>query len=127
MPVFVAADLRAVARFAVRRVVDFFAAGRRAVDFFVADLRAVVFFAVDFRAVGLRAVAFFAVDFRAADCRAVDFLAVDFFAVAFFAALLRVLRLGCLAFGPGFAPPSCLLTVAQARRSASFFDTPRAS
>jgi hypothetical protein len=80
-----------------------------AVDFFVAFF--VAFFAVDFFAAFFVAffVAFFAVDFFAAFL--VAFFAVDFFA-AFFVAFLP------------FAPPSRLLTVAHAMRSAASVERP---
>jgi hypothetical protein len=89
-------------------------------------LRATFFVAL--RAPVLRAVDFFVAVFRAGDLRAVDvfaavFRAPDFFEAAFFVAARR----GCLALGPDLAPPSCLFTVAQARRSASSLDTPRSS
>lgn len=78
----------------------------------------VVFRAADFRAAVERVLVL-----RAADFVAPAFFAVDVRAAVFFAAVRR----GCLVLGPGLAPPSCLFTVAQARRSASFFGTPRAS
>jgi hypothetical protein len=140
------ACLRAVDFFTV----DFFAGDLRAAEvrvvFFAVDLRVpaglvdlrglaardVVFFAALFFAAALRAGDFLAGAFRAlappadffdAVLRAVDCLALDFFAADFLVAARR----GCLALGPGFAPPSCLFTVAQARRSASSLDTPRSS
>lgn len=103
-------------------------------------LRAAVFFVArePVRLPAARPVAvFFVVAFFAGVFFAAVFFAVVFFVVAFFALLflavvlpaarLRAvapLRLGCLVLGPGRAPPSCLFTVAQARRSASFFETP---
>lgn len=113
------------------------ASERRVADF-RADLRTVDVFVV-VRGLAVRAEDFFATVFLAAavlvgDLRVVDFLAfvvraADFFApLDFFAAVLFVAaRRGCLALGPGFAPLSCRFTVAQARRSASSFDTPRSS
>ena len=106
---FYAGDLRAV-----RLRVVFFAVDLRAVDFLPVDFLAVDFLPVDFLAVDFLAVDFLAVDFLAVDFRAVFFAA---FFVDFFAARLPV------AFFP-FAPPSCLLTVAQAMRSAALLERP---
>jgi hypothetical protein len=100
--VFFAVDLRAPE--------DFLEADLRAVDFFDADLRVLDddFLAPDdFFEADLRPPAdFFEADFFDADVRAPDFFAALFFRAP---------------------PPVCLLTVAQARLSAVFFDTPRFS
>ncbi|WP_257388989.1 hypothetical protein [Tahibacter caeni] len=115
-----AVDLRAVARFvAGLRVVE-----RLAVAFFAVDFLAAAFFAaVFFVAAFFVADVFVAADLRAPVPRFAALRRVVFFAAAFLVAARR----GCLALGPDRAPPSCLLTVAQARRSASFLPTPRAS
>jgi hypothetical protein len=76
-----------------------------------------VFFAADFFAVDFLLADFLAVEVFAVDFLAVDFLAVDFFPAAFLA----------VDFLPPFAPPSCLFTVAQARRPASLLLSPFSS
>lgn len=96
-------------RLRARVLAAFFAAAERLAEvrfvaFFTARLAGDFFFAPAFLAGAFLAVAFFAL----------VFFTVDFFAVFFFA-------------DDPFAPPSCRLTVAQARFCAVFFDTPRFS
>lgn len=94
-------------------------------DFPVADFLLVDFFAEDFRAEDFFAVDFFAEDFLAEDFFAVDFFDEDLLRVraAFFAEALRF-RLAAVLDFPRAEP---LLTVAQARRSASSSLSPLAS
>ena len=95
----------------------------RADDLRADDLRAVDFLADDLRAD----------DFRPEDLRADDFRPEDFFAAVLRPPFLPPLRLEAFDVflprpEPDFLPPPVdLFTVAHARASASFFETPRSS
>ncbi|MFC4728318.1 hypothetical protein [Coralloluteibacterium thermophilus] len=92
--------------------------------FFDAVFLAAGFFVVDVLAADFFAAVFFVVDVFAALFRALDFFAVDFFVAE---RPDEDVRAPLLPLPPALPPPSCLFTVAQARRSASSSGTPRSS